>query len=58
MLALACAISWTGCYRTWQFYTECSEPEEHEETIPPCPEAGVDDAGLDGDAEAVDAPGE
>jgi len=54
MLALACAFAWSGCHQVMQLGSECSVTEDDEETIPPCPEAGVEDAGQDGDAAAME----
>lgn len=49
MLFLACALVETSCVQWVDFYSECpgDPPAEEGETIPPCPEAGVDDAGPD-----------
>lgn len=61
MLALACAIAWSGCYQTWEIWTDCpplKEEDGEEETIPPCYEASDSDAGRDADAEAEDASGD
>lgn len=56
LLVVACALAGAACPHYLRFYTDCPDETQEDggEAVPPCPEAGVPDAGLDAADDAPD----